>query len=74
MAECTMMEQTLKRKSGHAADDVLSELDERRRDVLLRSLENRQSFLTGCDPGQIRKVSSVSLHERRKFTTATEEV
>ncbi len=60
MAECTMMEQTLNESPVMLLDDVLSELDERRRDVLLCSLENRQSFLTGCDPGQIRKVSSVS--------------
>lgn len=74
MAECTMMEQTLNESPVMLLDDVLSELDERRRDVLLRSLENRQSFLTGCDPGQIRRVSSVFCMNAGTLRQKTEEV
>ena len=36
-------------------DDVMSELDEKRQDFILNYLENRQVFITCCDPSQIMR-------------------
>ena len=71
MAECALMEQTLGESPVMLLDDVLSELDEQRRSVLLKSLENRQSFLTGCDDFQIKNVTSVCCMNAGKLRQLT---
>jgi DNA replication and repair protein RecF len=71
MAECAMMEKTLGESPIMLLDDVLSELDEQRRSVLLRSLENRQSFITGCDDAHINNVSSVYCMKAGKLRQIT---
>ena len=59
LAECTLIEQV----SGEAPlvllDDVMSELDANRRDYLLHHLENRQIFITCCDPHQIESAEAI---------------
>lgn len=37
-------------------DDVMSELDEKRQDYVLNHIENRQVFLTCCDPSQVLRM------------------
>lgn len=37
-------------------DDVMSELDERRQDYVLNHINNRQVFLTCCDPSQVLRL------------------
>lgn len=37
-------------------DDVMSELDEKRQDYILNHINNRQVFLTCCDPSQVLRL------------------
>ena len=59
LGECSLMERLTGEAPLVLLDDVMSELDERRRDYLLHHLENRQIFLTCCDPRQIEGASAV---------------
>ncbi|MEG2173945.1 MAG: DNA replication and repair protein RecF, partial [Oscillospiraceae bacterium] len=52
MAECGIIEQVSGERPVVLLDDVLSELDEMRREYLLHQLTERQIFLTCCDPRQ----------------------
>ena len=58
LGECALMQEV----TGHAPvillDDVMSELDDNRRDFLLHRLEDRQIFITCCDPNQIVDVDA----------------
>jgi len=64
MAEAKLLEM----KTGHIPivllDDVLSELDSRRRSVVLNSFENNQVFITCCDADRLNiteKVNTIAL-------------
>ena len=37
-------------------DDVMSELDEKRQDYILNNIDERQVFLTCCDPSQVMRM------------------
>lgn len=49
MAECGMVEEAVGETPIILLDDVMSELDWRRRDYLLNHIEGRQVFVTCCD-------------------------
>ncbi len=53
LGECAVIEQVTGQKPVVLLDDVMSELDDLRRDFLLHRLTDRQIFITCCDPGQI---------------------
>ena len=67
LAESALMEQLMGEAPVILLDDVMSELDEGRRNYLLHHLENRQIILTCCDPNQIRGAASVFLAENGKI-------
>ncbi len=50
----------IKRATGETPvmllDDVMSELDEKRQDYVLNHIDNRQVFLTCCDPSQVLRL------------------
>ena len=50
LAEAELMERRTEEKPILLLDDVLSELDEARRDCLIGSLDDTQAFITCCDP------------------------
>lgn len=50
LAEAELMERRTDEKPILLLDDVLSELDEARRDCLVGSLDDTQAFITCCDP------------------------
>lgn len=58
LGECALMQEV----TGHSPiillDDVMSELDDSRRDFLLHRLKERQIFITCCDPNQIVDVDA----------------
>lgn len=58
LGECALMQEV----TGHSPiillDDVMSELDDNRRDFLLHRLKERQIFITCCDPNQIVDVDA----------------
>ncbi|KAF5029675.1 DNA replication and repair protein RecF [anaerobic digester metagenome] len=58
LGECALIEQVTGHKPVVLLDDVMSELDELRRDFLLHRLLDRQIFITCCDPGQIVDVNA----------------
>lgn len=58
LGECALMQEVTGHPPVILLDDVMSELDESRRDFLLHRLENRQIFITCCDPNQIVDVSA----------------
>ena len=68
LAECTLMEEVAGETPVVLLDDVMSELDEHRRDYLLHHLENRQIFLTCCDPNQVAGAEAVFSVEAGRFT------
>ena len=53
LGECALMQEVTGHSPVILLDDVMSELDDNRRDFLLHRLENRQIFMTCCDPNQI---------------------
>lgn len=57
LGECALIEQVTGQKPVVLLDDVMSELDDLRRDFLLHRLNDRQIFITCCDPRQIADVS-----------------
>jgi DNA replication and repair protein RecF len=59
LGECALIEQVTGEAPVVLLDDVMSELDERRRDYLLHHLEERQIFLTCCDPRQVEGAQAV---------------
>ena len=52
----------LKEKTGEypvcLLDDVMSELDPKRQDFILNNIKNMQTFITCCDPDNIKNLSS----------------
>ncbi len=46
-------------------DDVMSELDAQRQDYLLNRLENKQVFITCCDPDSVKRLRCGSLFEMK---------
>lgn len=56
MAECAMIEETVGESPIVLLDDVMSELDARRRDYLLNQIEGRQVFVTCCDDQSFREL------------------
>ena len=53
LGESALIHQVLGKTPVILLDDVMSELDDSRRDFLLHRLEDRQIFITCCDPNQI---------------------
>jgi DNA replication and repair protein RecF len=57
--------QILMEKTGESPviflDDVMSELDAGRQDYLLNHLENRQVFITCCEPNSVKNLSESSM-------------
>lgn len=49
-------------------DDVLSELDEKRRDYITAGLKEKQVILTGCDPAQFGFVKEKIFVEKGRFS------
>lgn len=68
LAESVLIEQTTNEKPVILLDDVLSELDARRREYLLHSLSDRQIFLTGCDYNQLRDAERIFLLKDGQLT------
>ena len=58
LGECALIEQVTGQKPVVLLDDVMSELDDLRRDFLLHRLTDRQIFITCCDPAQIIDVDA----------------
>ena len=58
LGECALIERVTGEKPVVLLDDVMSELDELRRDFLLHRLTERQIFITCCDPGQIAGIDA----------------
>lgn len=59
LGECALIETLAGESPVVLLDDVMSELDDLRRDYLLHRLENRQIFITCCDAGQISEVDAL---------------
>ena len=57
LAECEMIKSTSDEEPVVLLDDVMSELDESRRNYLLNKMGNRQVFITCCDKSQFEKIS-----------------
>ena len=53
LGEAALMNELLGQTPVILLDDVMSELDDSRRDFLLHRLEDKQIFITCCDPNQI---------------------
>jgi len=68
LAECALMEEVAGEAPVVLLDDVMSELDEHRRDYLLHHLQDRQIFLTCCDPNQIAGAEAIFSVEGGRFT------
>ncbi len=68
LAECALMEEVSSETPVVLLDDVMSELDEHRRDYLLHHLRDRQIFLTCCDPNQIAGAEAIFEVENGQFT------
>ncbi len=58
-AESALMEEVTGQPPVILLDDVMSELDGLRRDYLLHRLENRQIFITCCDPVQVTGIDAL---------------
>lgn len=58
LGECALIEQVTGQKPVVLLDDVMSELDDLRRDFLLHRLLERQIFITCCDPKQVIDVAA----------------
>ena len=56
LGECAIMQEVTGEKPVVLLDDVMSELDDSRRDFLLNRLRDRQIFITCCDPRQVTEV------------------
>lgn len=61
LAQCRVMEQTLGEAPLVLLDDVLSELDKKRRAYLLSGISGGQLFITSCDRGVARSFSGGAL-------------
>ena len=59
LGECALVEEMIGEPPVILLDDVMSELDEWRRDYLLHHLTERQIFITCCDAGQIRGIDAL---------------
>ncbi len=57
LAECGVIEEIAGERPIILLDDVLSELDKKRRDYFLSDIHGGQVFLTCCDSGSIRGVT-----------------
>ena len=42
-------------------DDVLSELDSKRRDYLINRIKNKQVIMTSCDKNEIREAKTIKV-------------
>ena len=58
LGECALIEQVTGQSPVVLLDDVMSELDEMRRDFLLHRLNERQIFITCCDSMQVVDVNA----------------
>lgn len=67
LGECALIEQFTGQKPVVLLDDVMSELDELRRDFLLHRLLERQIFITCCDPMQFVDVDAAFKIEAGKL-------
>ncbi|MEG2204535.1 MAG: DNA replication and repair protein RecF, partial [Oscillospiraceae bacterium] len=63
LGECALIEEVAQEQPVVLLDDVMSELDESRRDYLLHRMDDRQVFITCCDPGQIVGISGEAVFE-----------
>jgi len=68
LGECALMEEVTGETPIVLLDDVMSELDERRRDYLLHHLKDRQIFITCCDPHQIEGADAVFIADNGIIT------
>lgn len=57
LAECRILEEGMKEPPVILLDDVMSELDEGRRNYLLNHLKGRQVFITCCDDDMIASLN-----------------
>ncbi len=77
LAECTVLEQVTGEKPIVLLDDVLSELDKKRRKYFLSGIPDTQVFITGCDrlsiaglgSGKLFHMEHGILRERSKKTS-----
>ena len=65
LAECEMVKATSDEEPVVLLDDVMSELDESRRNYLLNKMGNRQVFITCCDKLEFEKISKGKAFEIR---------
>lgn len=68
LAESVLIEQTTDEAPIILLDDVLSELDAKRRQYLLENLSERQIFLTCCDYGQVSDTDTIYFIKDGKLT------
>jgi len=68
LGECALMEEVAEETPVVLLDDVMSELDEHRRDYLLHHLQDRQIFLTCCDPNQVASAEAIFSVENGRFS------
>lgn len=61
LAECEMIRETAGSAPVVLLDDVMSELDRRRRAYLLDKMEGRQVFITACDDSLLGETASAGL-------------
>lgn len=59
LGECSLIEQVIDQRPVVLLDDVMSELDDKRRDFLLHRLVDRQIFITCCDPRQVEGIDAL---------------
>ena len=56
LAEAALLKQMTGIQPVALLDDVMSELDEKRQDYILNNIDERQVFLTCCDPSQVMRM------------------
>ena len=65
LAEAQMISDRTGERPVIFLDDVMSELDAQRQDYLLNRLEEKQVFITCCDPDSVKRLRSGRLFEMK---------
>ena len=63
LAEASMIEKTAGEAPVVLLDDVMSELDEKRQTFILNYLDNRQVFITCCEPSTLLRKEKGKIFE-----------
>lgn len=66
LAECEILSERCSEPPVILLDDVMSELDQNRRDYLLNQLRDKQTFITCCDAGAFSDLADGKVYEIEK--------